>query len=83
MAADRRRPVHPRERRRIELTAKLIEPRAASVTRLETEGETRTDRLLWTVMLGDLLSLHLAARQGVDPTPVAVIEQLKDELGRP
>ena len=74
---------HPRERRRIELTAKLIEPRAASVTRLETEGETRTDRLLWTVMLGDLLSLHLAARQGVDPTPVAVIEQLKDELGRP
>ena len=74
---------HPRERRRIELTAELIAPRAASVTRLETEGETRTERLFWTVMLGDLLSLHLAARRGVDPTPVDVIENLKDQLGRP
>lgn len=74
---------HPRERRRIELTAELIEPRAASVTRLETEGESRTERLLWMVMLGDLLSLHLAARRGVDPTPVEVIENLKDQLGRP
>ena len=34
-------------------------------------------------MLGDLLALHLAARRGVDPTPVEVIEQLKDRLGRP
>ena len=74
---------HPRERRRIELTAELIAPRAASVTRLETEGESRTERLFWTVMLGDLLSLHLAARRGVDPTPVEVIENLKDQLGRP
>jgi len=74
---------HPRERERIELTARLIEPHAAAVVRLETEGATRTDRLLWTVMLGDLLSLHLAARRGVDPTPVEVIENLKDELGRP
>lgn len=74
---------HPRVRQRYELTAKLIEPRAAAVVRLETEGETRTERLLWAVMLGDLVSLHLAARHGVDPTPVEVIERLKDELGRP
>jgi glucose/mannose-6-phosphate isomerase len=73
----------PRERRRIELTAELIAPRAQSVIRLETEGETRTERLLWAVMLGDLLSLELAARAGVDPTPVTVIETLKDRLGRP
>lgn len=74
---------HARIRRRIELTAELIAPRAVSVTCLETEGGTRAERLLWTVMLGDLLSLHLAARRGVDPTPVEVIEHLKDELGRP
>ena len=39
--------------------------------------------LLWAVMLGDLLSLELAAREETDPTPVAVIENLKDRLGRP
>ena len=31
---------HPRERRRFELTAKAIEPYAAAVTDVETEGET-------------------------------------------
>ena len=74
---------HPRERRRAELTAKLIEPQAATVVRMETEGETRTERLLWAVLLGDLLSLQLAAKRGIDPAPVEVIERLKDELGRP
>jgi glucose/mannose-6-phosphate isomerase len=74
---------HPRERRRAELTAELVQARAQSAQCIETEGETRTERLLWAVMLGDLLSLELAARAGVDPTPVRVIEALKDRLGRP
>jgi len=73
---------HPRLQQRFELTARLIEPHAAAVIELETEGETRTERLLWTVMLGDLVSLHLAARRGVDPSPVDVIERLKSQLGR-
>jgi glucose/mannose-6-phosphate isomerase len=74
---------HPRERQRIELTAKLIEDRAASVVRAETEGESPTERLLGAVMLGDLVSLELAARRGVDPTPVEMIDRLKYELGEP
>jgi glucose/mannose-6-phosphate isomerase len=53
------------------------------VVRVETQGDSRTERLLWAVMLGDLVSLQLAARRGVDPAPVEVIERLKDELGRP
>jgi len=73
---------HPRLRERAELTARLIEPAAASVIEVETEGETRVERLLWAVMLGDLVSLQLAARNGVDPGPVEVIERLKDELER-
>jgi glucose/mannose-6-phosphate isomerase len=73
---------HPRVRQRFELTAKLIEPDSAAVARLETEGESRTERLLWAVMLGDLLSLHLAARRGVDPSPIEAIQRLKDQLGR-
>jgi len=74
---------HPRQRQRIELTAKLVEPAAAAVIEIETVGATRVQRALWSVMLGDLVSLFLAARNDVDPGPVAVIERLKDELGRP
>jgi glucose/mannose-6-phosphate isomerase len=74
---------HPRERQRVELTAELIADAAHDVIRIETIGQTRTERLLWAVMFGDLLSLELAARGGADPTPVEVIESLKDRLGRP
>ena len=74
---------HPRVRQRFELTAELIAPNAKGVHRIETEGESRTERLLWAVMLGDLTSLCLAGLRGVDPEPVAVIEDLKDRLGRP
>jgi len=74
---------HPRVRRRFELTAELVEPHAAEVVSIETEGETRTERLLWAVALGDLVSLGIAGLRGVDPGPVDVIETLKDRLGRP
>jgi glucose/mannose-6-phosphate isomerase len=74
---------HPRVRQRFELTAAMIEPSAHHVTRVETEGETRTERLLWGVMLGDLLSLRMAAQRGVDPAPIELIDRLKAELGRP
>ncbi|MFL5908505.1 MAG: bifunctional phosphoglucose/phosphomannose isomerase [Solirubrobacterales bacterium] len=74
---------HPRERRRFELTAKAVEPHAAAVIRLETEGQTRTERVLHAVMLGDLLSIELANARGVDPMSVDLIEDFKREMGRP
>jgi glucose/mannose-6-phosphate isomerase len=74
---------HPRERKRFELTAKAIEPYAAAVINLETEGETRTERVLHTVMLGDLLAIELANARGVDPLAVDVLAGFKKEMGRP
>ena len=74
---------HPRQRERAELTAKVIEAEGATVLTLETEGETRISRLVHAVQLGDLVSLHLAARAGIDPRPVELIDRLKSELGRP
>lgn len=71
---------HPRERRRFELTAGLIEEAGAEAVRIETEGETRIARLLWATMLGDLVSLGMAEARGVDPLPVAAIEGLKAAL---
>lgn len=74
---------HPRERLRFELTAKAIEADGAEVIRLKTAGETRTERLLWGVILGDLVSLAMAEARGVDPTPVDAIEDLKAALNEP
>jgi glucose/mannose-6-phosphate isomerase len=74
---------HPRVRQRFDVTAAMVEPAAHHVARIETEGESRTERLLWAVMLGDLLSLHFAAARGVDPSKIEFIDRLKEELGHP
>jgi glucose/mannose-6-phosphate isomerase len=74
---------HPRERRRIELSAAAVADAGATSVRVETAGETRVARLLWATMLGDLVSLELAERRGVDPVPVEPIERFKAAMGRP
>ena len=50
---------------------------------IETEGETRTERVLHTVMLGDLLAIELANMRGVDPLAVDLLEGFKKAMGRP
>jgi glucose/mannose-6-phosphate isomerase len=72
--------LQPRIRQRIELTRGLIASAAAATFRVETAGQSRTERLLSLVVLGDLVSLYLAVLRGVDPTPVTLIQNLKNAL---
>ena len=72
---------HPRIARRFELTTATVKENAATVVRVETAGETRLERLLWAVMLGDLVSLEVARQRGVDPDTVEGIERFKEEMG--
>lgn len=72
---------HPRIGRRFELTAAAVSDSGAPAVRVETAGETRTARLLWATMLGDLVSLELAGQRGVDPLPVEAIEGFKRAMG--
>jgi glucose/mannose-6-phosphate isomerase len=75
------RDLNERESRRIELTADIARRGAVSVERVETRGETPVERVLSTVLLGDLVSVYVAALRGVDPTPVSTIEDFKMALG--
>jgi glucose/mannose-6-phosphate isomerase len=72
--------LHPRIRQRVELTRGLIAGEAAATFRVESVGESATERLLSLVFLGDLLSIYLAVLSGVDPGPVETIERLKSTL---
>jgi glucose/mannose-6-phosphate isomerase len=71
---------HPRVGRRFDLTAKAVSEAGAKVVRVEAAGETPVARLLWTTMLGDLVSLELAGRLGVDPVSVEALERLKEAM---
>ncbi len=74
--------LHPRIRQRVELTRGLIARSAAATFRVESVGETAIERLISLVLLGDLVSLYVAVLQGIDPTPVEVMDQLKETLRR-
>ena len=71
---------HPRVKERMDLTERLIAGNAAASYRLETRGQTAIERVISLVLLGDLVSIYLAALRGVDPGPVKVIDELKDAL---
>jgi glucose/mannose-6-phosphate isomerase len=72
--------LHPRVRQRVELTRGLIASRGGATFRIESIGQTRLQRLVSLVLLGDLVSLYLAALRGVDPGPVTVVDSLRSAL---
>jgi len=72
---------HPRVKERIALTSELIAEQAAGTHVVESRGRTSVERVLSLVLLGDLVTLYVAVLRGVDPTPVEVIETLKQRLG--
>ena len=71
---------HPRIRRRIDLTAAEAERAGAPALRVPARGESRLERVLSLVMLGDLLSVRLAELDGVDPDDIGALVRLKDAL---
>lgn len=73
---------HPRVKERIDLTERLIASSAVASFRVETRGQTTIERVISLVLLGDLVSIYMAALRGVDPGPVALIERLKADLAK-
>ncbi len=66
--------------KRMEITKELIAPFAAEIVEIEAGGKTRLARLFFLICLGDYVSFYLAMLNGVDPTPVERIEELKTRL---
>lgn len=56
--------------------------RARSISDVWSVGSGRLARVLSLVLFGDLVSVYLAILRGVDPTPVAAIEAVKERLRR-
>jgi glucose/mannose-6-phosphate isomerase len=52
------------------------------VIEVDAQGGSSLERLLRLVYLGDFVSVYLALCNGVDPTPISGIEEMKRSLGR-
>jgi glucose/mannose-6-phosphate isomerase len=68
--------IDERVRRRYGPTARIAQPSSD----VQPVGDNLVERVLAGVLLGDLVSVYLAALDGVDPTPVEAIDRLKAEL---
>jgi len=71
---------HPRNQRRIDLTKKNFMLEGISTDRIRGIGESRLAQMWTLIQFGDYTAYYLAMAYGVDPTPVAAIENLKREL---
>ncbi len=74
---------HPQLQRRFELTREIVREKAGAVHEVWSEGNSPLARIFSLIYLGDFVSLYLAYLNGVDPTPVPVIETLKQKLSLP
>jgi glucose/mannose-6-phosphate isomerase len=65
---------------RLTLTAEFAMRQGATVHAVEGRGEHRIARLASLILLGDYVSFYLALLGGVDPTPIASIDEFKRQL---
>lgn len=71
---------HPRVQKRFDVTERLLSGKRPAAKTINAQGESKIQQLLWTVQLGDFVSLYLALLSDQNPTPVDLIEKLKKTL---
>ena len=72
---------HPRVQKRFEVTERLLSGMRPAPLVISPRGDTLLQQLAWSFALGDFVSIYLAILNGVNPTPVELVEKLKKELG--
>ncbi len=71
---------HPSIGRRVELVSSLVEEVVARIEEVHAEGEGPLAQVLDLILFGDLVSLHLAFQEEVDPGPIPALDFIKSAL---
>lgn len=71
---------HPRVRARYNITADLYKQWGAEVTKVPVKGETLLEKIIYAVTFGLWTTMFLAEAYGIDPIPVAGVEDFKKKL---
>ena len=69
-----------RVQKRFEVSERLLSGKRPEPFIIRPEGDTILQQLLWSSVLGDFTSIYLALLNGVNPTPVDLVEKLKTAL---
>lgn len=68
---------HSRVVKRFEISERLLSGKRPAPIIVEAAGTTLLEQLLWTMALGDFVTIYAGLANGLDPTPVAVVEKFK------
>jgi glucose/mannose-6-phosphate isomerase len=72
---------HPQIQKRFEVSERLLSGRRPAPIVIDIpKGQEIFHDMMWAIALGDFVSVYLALANGVNPTPVDLIEKLKAEL---
>lgn len=71
---------HPRVQKRFVVTERLLSGKRPAPNVVEVQGETVIRQLLWAANLGDFVSLYVALLNGLNPSPVDLVEDFKVAL---
>jgi glucose/mannose-6-phosphate isomerase len=71
---------HPQVARRFSIVTEMVREVMSDVIEVRAAGEGDLAQFLDLAMIGDFVSLHLAAAEGVDPGPVPALSELKRRL---
>src|SRR5918994_197482 len=71
---------HPQELRRFELVRDIMAEVVHDVIEVRAVGEGPLAQLFDLTLIGDFVSLHMAAQEGLDPGPIPVLDDIKRAL---
>lgn len=71
---------HSRIRKRFSAMVEILKGSRPEPITIKAGGGNLLEQLLWTVLLGDFVSVYVAVLNKTDPTPVEAIESLKRNL---
>lgn len=71
---------HERIQKRFEVTERLLSGKRPATHVVNAVGDSLIEQLIWVVALGDFVSLYVALLNGLNPTPVDLIEKFKTAL---
>jgi glucose/mannose-6-phosphate isomerase len=71
---------HPQVTKRFEVSARLLSGKMPQPHVVRASGDSQLQHMLWTVLMGDFVSIYLGLLNGQNPTPVDLVEKMKKEL---
>jgi glucose/mannose-6-phosphate isomerase len=73
---------HPQVMRRFDLIREWTEEAVNRIEDVQAEGDGPLAQVLDLMFYGTMVSLHMAAQEGVDPGPITVLEEIKAALAQ-